>query len=102
MAGRPASRLAMNAHAVRDAALSVPISRAIRASMYSECRAPPCWTCTPRFPTHDDLTPVGIVPCDRARSISTTPVVCCSGGAMIVNQISFAIVMLTNDGCLGP
>eukprot|EP00959_Pyramimonas_sp_CCMP1952_P150613 3152105-Pyramimonas_sp.AAC.1 len=52
--------------------------------------------------SYDDLTPVGIIPHDWERSIPATPVVFRSGGAMIVNQIAFVIVMLTSDSSQGP
>eukprot|EP00959_Pyramimonas_sp_CCMP1952_P452047 9464542-Pyramimonas_sp.AAC.1 len=50
IAGPPAGRPARNVSAVRRPALSEPISRAIKASMYRECRASPHWTGTSRFP----------------------------------------------------
>eukprot|EP00959_Pyramimonas_sp_CCMP1952_P301342 6304779-Pyramimonas_sp.AAC.1 len=52
--------------------------------------------------SYEDLTPVGIIPCDRERSVPATPIVLCSSRSMIVNQISFVIVVLTNDVSLGP
>eukprot|EP00959_Pyramimonas_sp_CCMP1952_P282584 5906454-Pyramimonas_sp.AAC.1 len=58
MPGRPASRLATNAKAVRNAALSEPISRAIRPSMCCERRASPRWTRTSRFPTPMTICPL--------------------------------------------
>eukprot|EP00959_Pyramimonas_sp_CCMP1952_P362947 7600460-Pyramimonas_sp.AAC.1 len=58
MAGRPASRLATNANAVRNAALPGPIPRLIRASMHSERIASPHWTRTSRFPTRTITRPL--------------------------------------------
>eukprot|EP00959_Pyramimonas_sp_CCMP1952_P151325 3166325-Pyramimonas_sp.AAC.1 len=50
----------------------------------------------------DDLTPVGINPHDRAESIPANPVVSYSSGTLIVNQISFVIILLTSDSIIGP
>eukprot|EP00959_Pyramimonas_sp_CCMP1952_P440400 9220694-Pyramimonas_sp.AAC.2 len=63
MAGRPAGRMAISASAVRTAALSEPISRAIKASMYNAA-----WDFYIAAPHPDiNLAPVGIVPHDRDR-----------------------------------
>eukprot|EP00959_Pyramimonas_sp_CCMP1952_P240778 5032319-Pyramimonas_sp.AAC.2 len=52
--------------------------------------------------SHDDLTPVGIISYDREKSTPATPVVFCSRGTMIINQISFVMAMLTSDSSRGP
>eukprot|EP00959_Pyramimonas_sp_CCMP1952_P303124 6342615-Pyramimonas_sp.AAC.1 len=48
----------------------------------------------------DNLTPVGIVPHDRKRAIPASPVALRSWGTMIVDQVSFVVVVLTGDSCL--
>eukprot|EP00959_Pyramimonas_sp_CCMP1952_P159363 3333212-Pyramimonas_sp.AAC.1 len=50
----------------------------------------------------DNLTPVGIIPCNREGFVPATPVVFHSGGAMIINQISFVVIMRIRDGSLRP
>eukprot|EP00959_Pyramimonas_sp_CCMP1952_P396564 8308775-Pyramimonas_sp.AAC.1 len=52
--------------------------------------------------SYDDLALEGLASCDRERSMPATLVVLCSSGTMIVNQISFVIVMLTSGSSLGP
>eukprot|EP00959_Pyramimonas_sp_CCMP1952_P167889 3508502-Pyramimonas_sp.AAC.1 len=93
MAGRPASRLAINANTVRNAAFSEPTSMSCVTVLDSNIAFPS---------SHDNLTPVVIIPCDREGSIPAAPVVFRRCGAIIVNQISFALAMLTNDGRFGP
>eukprot|EP00959_Pyramimonas_sp_CCMP1952_P304058 6363478-Pyramimonas_sp.AAC.1 len=49
----------------------------------------------------NNLAPVGIVPHGRERAVPASPVVLRRRGAMMLNQISFTIVMLTNDSRFG-
>eukprot|EP00959_Pyramimonas_sp_CCMP1952_P039465 825895-Pyramimonas_sp.AAC.1 len=49
-----------------------------------------------------NMTPGGVVPRDGARAVPASPIIFCSSGAMIVNQIPLAIIVLTNDSGLGP
>eukprot|EP00959_Pyramimonas_sp_CCMP1952_P146907 3074876-Pyramimonas_sp.AAC.1 len=45
--------------------------------------------------SNDDLTPVGVVPYRREMAIPAPPVALRSCATMIVDQISFIVVMLT-------
>eukprot|EP00959_Pyramimonas_sp_CCMP1952_P091473 1914920-Pyramimonas_sp.AAC.1 len=49
--------------------------------------------------SHSDnnLAPVGIIPYDRERTIPASPVVLRSCGTMVVDQVSFVVVVLTSD-----
>eukprot|EP00959_Pyramimonas_sp_CCMP1952_P191516 4004561-Pyramimonas_sp.AAC.1 len=51
--------------------------------------------------SHDNLTPVGVIPRDRGGSISSAPIVFRSSGTMMINQISFVIIMPASSSRLG-
>eukprot|EP00959_Pyramimonas_sp_CCMP1952_P004548 95098-Pyramimonas_sp.AAC.1 len=101
MAGHPTSRLAISVNAVRSAASSAPTSRADKASMHHVVRRR-TGLVHRGFPLGNNLAPVGVVPRDRERAVPASPVILRSRGAMIVNRISFIIVVMTRDGGHGP
>eukprot|EP00959_Pyramimonas_sp_CCMP1952_P367923 7707138-Pyramimonas_sp.AAC.1 len=45
----------------------------------------------------DDRTPFGIIPCDWERAVPASPIILRGSRAMVIDQVSFVIIVLTGN-----